>query len=82
MSWIEHPAPSTARTEAGRQILESSLERNQGRIGMTGAFFTFPELAEPMNAVFSAAHLGETQLPRRYKEMIATLVSSGNRCQY
>jgi alkylhydroperoxidase/carboxymuconolactone decarboxylase family protein YurZ len=82
MSWIEHPAPAAALTEGGRRILESARDRNHGELGMVAAFFTFPELAEPMNAVFAAAHFGETQLPRKYKEMIATLVSSGNRCQY
>jgi hypothetical protein len=82
MSWIKHPQPDTARTERGREVLESSLERNRGQIGMFGAMYTFPALGDGMMSVLEQAHFGETELPRIYKEMLATLVSSRNACQY
>ena len=82
MSWIEHPKPEVAGSEYGREALRSSLVRNRGQLGMYAAFYTFPALADQMAGVFEAAHFGETALPRRHKEMLATLVSSANACQY
>ncbi|MHB8588271.1 MAG: hypothetical protein ACYDA0_05370 [Candidatus Dormibacteraceae bacterium] len=82
MSWVEHPGPETAPTEHGREVLESSLKRNRGQIGMFAALYTFPALSDGMMSVLEQAHFGETELPRVYKEMLATLVSSRNACQY
>lgn len=82
MSWVEHPKPESAISEHGREVLESSWSRNRGQIGMFGAVYTFPALSDGMMSVLEQAHFGETELPRVYKEMLATLVSSRNACQY
>jgi len=82
MSWVKHPQPDAASTEQGRQVLSQSLERNRGEMGMLAAMFTFPALGDQMAQAIEQAHFGETALSRAHKEMLATLVSSANRCQY
>lgn len=82
MSWVKHPSPEDAESATGRQMLSASLERNHGEMGMLSAMFTFPALGEQMAQAIERAHFGETALSRRHKEMLATLVSSLNRCQY
>ncbi len=82
MSWVKHPQPDTARTEHGQQTLRQSLERNHGELGMLAAMFTFPALGDQLAQAIEQAHFGETALSRAHKEMLATLVSSANRCQY
>ena len=82
MSWVKHPQPDAASSEPGRAMLSKSLERNAGEMGMLAAMFTFPALGDEMAQAIERAHFGETALSRRHKEMLATLVSSANRCQY
>lgn len=82
MSWVKHPRPDAASTDEGRQVLSQSLERNHGEMGMLAAMFTFPALSDPLAQAIARAHFGETALSRAHKEMLATLVSSANRCQY
>lgn len=82
MSWVDHPKPDAATTETGAQTLRDSLERNHGELGMLAAMFTFPALGDAMAQAVGRAHFGQTALSRRHKEMLATLVSSANRCQY
>lgn len=82
MSWVKHPQPDDAHSDEGRRLLSGSLERNHGELGMLAAMFTFPALGDEMASAIERAHFGETALSRAHKEMLATLVSSANRCQY
>lgn len=82
MSWIQHPEPDVAVSEYGRHVLHRSLERNRGKMGIVGAMYTVPYAADHLLRFVDEVHFGETALPRVYKEMIATLVSSLNGCQY
>jgi hypothetical protein len=43
--------------------------------------FTFAALGDQLAQAIVQAHVGETALSRAHKEMLATLVSSANRCQ-
>lgn len=82
MPWIEHPDPEEALTDFGRETLREALVRNHGVMGMYAAMYTFPQGADHMAQATDIMHFGETALPRVYKEMIATVVSSANGCQY
>ncbi len=82
MSWVDHPQPDAAHTDEGRRMLSRSHERNNGEMGMLAAMFTFPALGDEMAQAIQRAHFSETALSRAHKEMLATLVSSANRCQY
>lgn len=82
MAWVQHPDPDAASSEFGRQLLRRSLARNQGELGMAAAAYTFPELGDNLARIWETAHFGRTALPNVYKDLIATLVSTANACQY
>jgi hypothetical protein len=82
MAWVEHPRPQEATSEYGREKLQSSWERNAGRMGMGAAAYTFPELGDNLARIWEGAHFRDTALSRVHKDMLATLVSAANACQY
>ena len=49
---------------------------------MYAAGYTFPELGDHLARIWEHAHFGQTALSNVHKDMIATLVSAANACQY
>lgn len=80
--WLDFDELDRELTDIGRQKIRESRLLNDGQIGMFAAIQTFPAFGEDMLSAVQHGHFGETALPRYYKEMLATLVSTRNRCQY
>jgi hypothetical protein len=51
-------------------------------MGMGAAAYTFPELGDNLARIWEGAHFRDTALSRVHKDMLATLVSAANACQY
>ncbi|HZU12461.1 MAG TPA: hypothetical protein VFB58_06445 [Chloroflexota bacterium] len=81
MSWIEHPTPDNMETPEAAEMLQTAIEENPGEMSMRAAMLTAPG-GEHLVRFIRRLHFSETALPRANKEMIATLVSSLNGCQY
>lgn len=82
MPWLDFDELDHHLADFGRQKIRESRLLNDGQIGMFAAIQTFPAFGEDMLSAVQHGHFGETELPRYYKEMLATLVSTRNRCQY
>jgi hypothetical protein len=82
MAWVEHPHPDEASSDYGRKTLERSLKRHRGQMSMRASSYTFPQLGDNVARIWEEAHFGETALSNVHKDMLATLVSSANACQY
>ncbi len=82
MSYIEQIEPEEAQGEL-KQVFEELAAARNGRVSPVMRIFSLnPELLRRVREMNSLITFGGSSLGRRREEMIATLVSSINRCHY
>lgn len=82
MSYIRQIGPDEAQGEL-KEVFEQLMAARNGRVSPVMQIFSLnPSLLRRVREMNSLITFGGSSLGRRREEMIATLVSSINRCHY